>query len=133
MALSLVFGAIFTTDAVDDWVLALIAVIIGIALGSFIAPNNTSVMSSAPEDKLGVANSMISLSTNVGFSIGTALATAIFIYAQNFFQKRNGGPLDDAINYVPAMKVLFAVFAIFMVGSTVFSWFRGPDPFKKKD
>ncbi len=132
MALSLIFGAVFTTDVVKNWVLAIIAVIIGIALGSFIAPNNTSVMSAAPEDKLGVANSMISLSTNVGFSIGTALATAVFIYSQNFFQKRNGGLLTDATNYVPAMKVLFAVFAIFMIGSTVFSWFRGPDPFQKK-
>jgi len=54
------------------------------------------------------------------------------LFFQNFFQKRNGGLLTDATNYVPAMKVLFAVFAIFMVGSTIFSWFRGPDPFQKK-
>lgn len=131
MTLSLIFGAVFTTDVVAKWVLAIIAVIIGIALGSFIAPNNTSVMSAAPENKLGVANSMISLSTNVGFSIGTALATAVFIYSQNYFQKKNGGLLDDASNYVPAMKVLFVVFAVFMFCSTIFSWFRGPDPFER--
>ncbi len=133
MALSLILGAVFTTDVIANWVIVIIAVIIGIALGSFIAPNNTSVMSASPENKLGVANGLLSLSTNVGFSLGTALATAIFVYSQNYFQRRNGGDLADVANYVPAMKVLFAVFAVFMLFATIFSWFRGPDPFKKKD
>ncbi len=133
MTLSLVFGAVFVRADVKNWILVIIAIIIGIALGAFIAPNNTSVMSSSPENKLGVANGLLSLSTNVGFSLGTALATAVFVYSQNFFQRRNGGDLADVVNYVPAMKVLFAVFAIFMLFATTFSWFRGPDPFKRKD
>ena len=132
MTLSLVFGTIFITDVVKNWVIVILAVIVGIALGLFIAPNNTSVMSSAPENKLGVANGMLSLSTNVGFSLGTALATAVFVYSQNFFQKKNGGNLSDVVNYVPAMKVLLCVFAVFMLLSTIFSYFRGPDPFKTK-
>ena len=133
MTLSLVFGAVFVTANVKNWILVIIAIIIGIALGAFIAPNNTSVMSSSPENKLGVANGLLSLSTNVGFSLGTALATAVFIYSQNYYQRKNGGELADVVNYIPAMKVLFAVFAVFMLFATIFSWFRGPDPFKRKD
>ncbi len=126
MMLALVLGALFITDVVPTVVIVIISSIIGIALGIFIAPNNTSVMSAAPEKKLGIANSMLSLSTNVGFSLGTALATAVFVYTQNVFQRANGGSIDDVINYVPAMRVLFGVFAGFMLFSTIFSYFRGP-------
>ena len=155
MTLSLVFGAVFTRANVKNWVLVIIAIIIGIALGAFIAPNNTSVMSSSPENKLGVANGMLSLSTNFGFSLGTALATSVFIYSQNFFkrkigvifedpanlfvfsqnsfQRRIGIIIENPVTYVAAMKVLFAVFAVFMFFSTIFSYFRGPDPFKRRE
>ncbi|MCE7740855.1 MAG: MFS transporter [Candidatus Heimdallarchaeota archaeon] len=128
MMLSLVLGALFITEQVPIYVIIIIATIIGISLGIFIAPNNTSVMSSAPEKKLGIANSMLSLSTNVGFSLGTALATAVFVFSQNKYQSINGGRIEDVINYVPAMRVLFGVFAGFMLFSTIFSYFRGPKP-----
>ncbi|MEE9409607.1 MAG: MFS transporter, partial [Candidatus Heimdallarchaeota archaeon] len=127
MMISLIVGAVFITEDVKDWILFLIAIIIGLSLGAFIAPNSNSVMSSAPEKKLGVANGMLGLSTNVGFSLGTALATAIFAMNQNLFQKINGGNVNDLVNYVPAMRLLFGIFAIFMLFSTIFSYFRGPE------
>ncbi len=135
MMLALILGALFITESVPIYVIVIIASVIGLSLGIFIAPNNTSVMSAAPEKKLGIANSMLSLSTNVGFSLGTALATAVFVYSQNKFQSINGGRIDDVINYVPAMRVLFGVFAGFMLFSTIFSYFRGPklEEEKKED
>ncbi|MHA1199815.1 MAG: MFS transporter [Candidatus Heimdallarchaeaceae archaeon] len=128
MMIALILGALFITEVMPIYVIVIIASIIGLSLGIFIAPNNTSVMSAAPEKKLGIANSMLSLGTNVGFSLGTALATAVFVYSQNKFQSINGGRIEDVINYVPAMRVLFAVFAGFMLFSTIFSYFRGPKP-----
>ncbi len=128
MALALLLGALFISEHVPTIIIVIIATVIGISLGIFIAPNNTSVMSAAPESKLGIANSMLSLSTNVGFSLGTALATAVFVYSQNVFQRANGGSVNDIINYVPAMRILFGVFAGFMLFSTIFSFFRGPKP-----
>ncbi len=130
MMISLIIAAVFITENTSNWVIAIIAVIIGFSLGSFIAPNSNSVMSVAPEEKLGVANGMLGLSTNVGFSLGTALATAIFTLNQQWFQNINGGEVTDIVNYVPAMRVLFGVFAGFMLLSTLFSYFRGPE---KKD
>ena len=127
MMISLIIGAVFVTESVSSWVLVIIAIIIGLSLGAFIAPNSNSVMSTAPEEKLGVANGMLGLSTNVGFSLGTALATAIFTLNQRWFQNINGGEVTDIVNYVPAMRVLFGVFAGFMLLSTIFSYFRGPD------
>jgi len=133
MVVALVLGAVFITESVTTGIIAVIATIIGISLGVFIAPNNTSVMSSAPENKLGIANSMLSLSTNVGFSLGTALATVVIAYTQNAFQRVNGGEVLDIENYVPAMRVLFAIFAVFMLFSTIVSYFRGPKIMEEKD
>ena len=127
MMISLIVGAVFVTENASNWLIAIIAVIIGFSLGAFIAPNSNSVMSTAPEEKLGVANGMLGLSTNVGFSLGTALATAIFALNQQWFQNINGGEVTDIVNYVPAMRVLFGVFAGFMLFSTIFSYFRGPE------
>ena len=133
MMVSLVIGAVFITENVSNWVLVIIAIIIGLSLGAFIAPNSNSVMSTAPEEKLGVANGMLGLSTNVGFSLGTALATAIFTLNQRWFQNINGGEVTDIVNYVPAMRVLFGVFAGFMLLSTIFSYFRGPEKIEVKN
>jgi EmrB/QacA subfamily drug resistance transporter len=127
MMIALIIGAVFVTINVPIWLIVLIAIIIGFSLGAFIAPNNNSVMTAAPKEKLGVANGMLSLSTNFGFSLGTALATSVFIINQNFFQRMNGGELADPINYIPAMRVLFGVFAFIMLLTTIFSYMRGPE------
>ena len=127
MMIALIVGAVFVTLNSPIWLIVLIAVIIGFSLGAFIAPNNNSVMSAAPKEKLGVGNGMLSLSTNFGFSLGTALATSVFVINQNYFQRLNGGELSDPINYVPAMRVLFGVFAFIMLLTAIFSYFRGPE------
>ncbi len=132
MMIALIIGAVFVTLNVPIWLIVLVAVIIGFSLGAFIAPNNNSVMSAAPKEKLGVANGMLSLSTNFGFSLGTALATSVFVIFQNYFQGINGGELSDSINYVPAMRVLFGVFALIMLLTTVLSYFRGSEDRKNK-
>ncbi len=127
MMIALIIGAVFVTFTVPIWLLVGIALIIGFSLGAFIAPNNNSVMSAAPKDKLGVANGMLSLSTNFGFSLGTALATSVFVINQNYFQRINGGDLGDPNNYIPAMRVLFGVFAFILLLTTILSYFRGSE------
>ncbi|MHA1954520.1 MAG: MFS transporter [Candidatus Heimdallarchaeaceae archaeon] len=127
MMIALIIGAVFVTLTVPIWLLVVIALIIGFSLGAFIAPNNNSVMSAAPKNKLGVANGMLSLSTNFGFSLGTALATSVFVINQSYFQRINGGELGDPNNYIPAMRVLFGVFAFIMLLTTILSYFRGPE------
>lgn len=133
ITLSLILGATFITMTVPLWTLVVIALVIGIGLGFFIAPNANSVMSSASKEKLGVANSFLSMATNVGFALGTALATAVFSINLSIFSNINGGEKMNPINYVPAMRVMFAVFAFIAILAIVLSYFRGPEREQEKE
>lgn len=50
---------------------------LGFGLGLYQTPNNNSLMSSIPENRLGLASSFLSMIRSVGQSVGTALATSI--------------------------------------------------------
>jgi EmrB/QacA subfamily drug resistance transporter len=51
--------------------------LLGIGLGLFQTPNNNSLMSSIPRERLGVASSFLSIVRSLGLSIGVATASAI--------------------------------------------------------
>jgi EmrB/QacA subfamily drug resistance transporter len=51
--------------------------LLGLGLGIFQTPNNNSLMSSLPRDRLGVGSSFLSIVRSLGHSTGAALATAI--------------------------------------------------------
>jgi EmrB/QacA subfamily drug resistance transporter len=53
-------------------------ILMGIGAGLFNSPNNSSVMSSVPKDKLGIAGGLNALVRNVGMIIGTALSVTLF-------------------------------------------------------
>jgi hypothetical protein len=51
--------------------------LLGIGLGIFQTPNNNSLMSSIPRQRLGVGSSFLSVVRSLGHSAGAALATTI--------------------------------------------------------
>jgi MFS transporter, DHA2 family, multidrug resistance protein len=51
--------------------------LVGIGLGIFQTPNNNSLMSSIPRERLGVGSSFLSIIRSLGNSAGAALSTAI--------------------------------------------------------
>jgi EmrB/QacA subfamily drug resistance transporter len=51
--------------------------LLGVGLGLFQTPNNNSLMSSIPRDRLGVGSSFLSIVRSLGLSIGVATASAI--------------------------------------------------------
>jgi len=51
--------------------------LLGIGLGLFQTPNNNSLMSSIPQNRLGVGSSFLSMVRSFGQSVGAALATTI--------------------------------------------------------
>ena len=53
-------------------------VILGLGVGMFQSPNNSSVMSSVPPKKLGISGSICSVVRHVGMVSGTALAVTLF-------------------------------------------------------
>jgi MFS family permease len=132
ITLDLMLLAIFLTENTSYWFFLVASLILGVSLGAFISPNSNSIMSAAPKDKLGVAGGLMNLSTQVGFSLGTALSTAIFFALRNTFHNKNGLPAKDPINYVPAMKIMFAIFVGVGILSVLVSYFRGPEEGKKE-
>jgi EmrB/QacA subfamily drug resistance transporter len=57
-------------------VLAALA-LFGIGLGAFIAPNNSTTMASAPDDRTGEAGGMLNLMRALGGSVGVATASSV--------------------------------------------------------
>ena len=83
-------------------------------------------MTSAPKEKLGVASGLLNISAQVGFTLGTALSTAVLSVSLILFQKNNGGELMDIVNYIPSLKVVFWVFVVMILLAAAISYLRGP-------
>lgn len=52
--------------------------LMGIGHGMFQSPNNNSVLSSVPKEKLGLASGMLALMRNIGMVSGTAVTVSVF-------------------------------------------------------
>ncbi|MHA1668247.1 MAG: MFS transporter [Candidatus Heimdallarchaeaceae archaeon] len=130
MVLALMVGAKFLTDHTPMWLLGIIAFLIGLALGCFVSPNSNDVMAVVPKGKEGVSNALVGLATNVGFSLGTGLATAIFSANLNTIIRLYGGTATDTFNYVKATKWLLWSFAVICLFAAILSFFRD---FEKKN
>lgn len=70
-------------------------VVLGLGVGIFMSPNNNSVLSSAPQDKVGVVGGVLALVRNVGMVSGIAVAITVF----EGFQ---GAGLGSGLGAVPA-------------------------------
>lgn len=91
-----------------DFVLALLPV--GMGMGIFQTPNNTSVMNASPHSRLGIASGMLSMSRTLGQSTGIALLSAYFAVRLNVYA---GSVIDinaaQPVDIVSAMRDQFYV------------------------
>jgi len=69
-------------------------VILGLGVGVFMSPNNNSVLSSAPQDKVGLVGGVLALVRNVGMVSGIAVAISVFEGFQGF--SKSAGATPDA-------------------------------------
>lgn len=81
--------------------------LLGIGMGSFGSPNNSSILGSIPPYKSGYAGGFIATIRNFSFSIGIALSTSIFSYTLTF----NEPVLGYSVSYAVANKVVYLVSA----------------------
>ena len=51
---------------------------VGLGTGTFISPNSSALMGSAPRDRLGIASGVLAEARNVGMVLGVGLAGAVF-------------------------------------------------------
>lgn len=93
------------------WRVFLGQVVLGVGVGIFMSPNNNSVLSSAPQNKIGLVGGFLALVRNVGMVTGIAMAMTVFGVAQ-------GRAL--ALGLVPA-DCFFAGFRAALTAGAVFS------------
>jgi hypothetical protein len=104
--------------------------LVGLGVAIFVAPNNSTVMSSVPPEHRGIAGGTLAMSRNLGMVMGVAFAATIFNVV---FRMITGG---QSLNvYRPELEPMFmtsfrtAMVAgvIVSVMGTVLAYLRGPD------
>ncbi len=110
----------------------------GVGMGMFLAPNNNSVMSSAPAESRGVAAGLLAMFRFTGQSGGVAFAGTLFLHVATSAGGVNGpGNLDAFTTHAHLTPVLresfvhgfdvvcLAVIPLVLLGAAL-SWARGP-------
>jgi EmrB/QacA subfamily drug resistance transporter len=93
--------------------------VFGIGLGTFIAPNNSSTMSTAPSNRRGEAGSLLNLARVLGTSVGVAVASSVLpwrlkaLTAEAGDRTLNASPqiFQEAVNEVLPVLAIFALIA----------------------
>ena len=95
--------------------IALAQFITGCGSGTFQVPNNNTVISAAPKNKLGIVSSVNALARNAGMIMGIALSVAVYAAVQSYFESTGLAHEQAFMNgYQAAM--LFGAGAAFVGG-----------------
>ncbi len=129
VGMSLTFILLILIIRVDTpiWQLVIVSVLMGASNGIFMTPNNNSVMTAAPKDKLGVVGALTRLSMSVGISLATALSACLFVLSGNILEKRTGLGIEHPPHYVISLRVEFIIFCILVLLAAFYSYSRGPE------
>ena len=60
------------------WAIAGGLAVVGFGIGTFVSPNNSALMGSAPKNRQGIASGVLATSRNVGMVLGVGIAGAVF-------------------------------------------------------
>lgn len=77
MSIGFLWLSLLASDA-PLWRIYAGQIILGVGVGIFMSPNNNSVLSSAPQDKVGLVGGVLALVRNVGMISGIAIAISVF-------------------------------------------------------
>jgi EmrB/QacA subfamily drug resistance transporter len=105
-------------------------VVLGVGIGMFSSPNNSSVMGSVPQERLSTASAMIATTRQTGMSSGMAIAGAIFTSREAFHATRLAGQglsagVIDSMALISGYQDSLTVAAIICSVAIVASWLRG--------
>ncbi|MHB1628317.1 MAG: MFS transporter [Bacilli bacterium] len=97
--------------------------LVGVGMGVFTPPNNSSVMGSTPQNRLGVSSGMLNMARSLGQSVGIAYAFAIFqgVILIYHFTPHNA-PLAPLVT---GFRWTFIGVTLFGVAALLISLFRG--------
>ncbi|MBV9578844.1 MAG: DHA2 family efflux MFS transporter permease subunit [Chloroflexi bacterium] len=79
--------------------------VLGVGLGLFTPPNNSAIMGSAPQQRLGVAGGILNMTRSIGTSLGVALTGAVLAL---LLSALTGTHVDSTVDVDPAaLEVAF--------------------------
>lgn len=78
----------FMDGETSSFYIVLAQLIAGLGSGTFQVPNNNTVISAAPRNKVGIVSSVNALARNAGMIMGIALSVAVYAAVQNYFTGR---------------------------------------------
>lgn len=95
--------------------------VMGVAMGLFLAPNNRLVMMSAPADKQGVASGVYKTMISIGGAVGLAASPIVLMATVSRAASKAGVPLSVVREHPEVMMQGFRAVFIFMVFACVLS------------
>ncbi|MEN6327297.1 MAG: MFS transporter [Syntrophomonas sp.] len=98
--------------------------LMGIGMGSFGSPNNSSILGSIPREKAGYAGGFSATVRNFAFSLGTAGSVSIF----SFFFNNNLANTSYALAYAGATQSVYRIAAAITFAALLFSLVRKHSP-----
>jgi EmrB/QacA subfamily drug resistance transporter len=78
--------------------LAMVLILLGVGMGMFITPNNSAVIGSAPQEKLGVAGGVLNMMRSLGLIFGVNISGLIFTTLERRYLSDNGYPNIQSIS-----------------------------------
>lgn len=116
---------------------ALRLALVGIGMGLFTSPNNSSIMGAVHPSKLGLTSGLIATVRNVGMMLGVAISASLFqnrlAHAESFLQSHYGQltPALEAQAFVTSLHTTLLIAAGIGVFGIVISSIRATDAAKK--
>ena len=110
----------------EIWVIVLALILLGLGLGAFQSPNNSTIMGAVERKRLGSASALIATDRQVGISLGMAMAGAIFSARQTMYQsalRLEGWNDAQALRHAipPAYREVLLISVFLALGAMAFA------------
>jgi MFS family permease len=114
-----------------------ILILLGLGVGTFQPPNNSTIMGAVERPKLGSASALIATERQVGISLGMAMAGAVFSARQAMYQgllRHQGLSEAEALRRAisPAYREVLIISAFLALGAMVFALLSARGKAQKK-
>ncbi len=102
----------FMDETTSFFYIALAQLITGCGSGTFQVPNNNTVISAAPRNKVGIVSSVNALARNAGMIMGIALSVAVYAFVQNHLAAGGANAQDAFLGGYRAAMLFGAAVAV---------------------
>jgi len=102
----------FIGDSPSYAYIVLAQLIMGTGSGTFQVPNNNTVISAAPKNKLGIVSSVNALARNAGMIMGIALSVAVYAAVQGAYLRAGAAAQSAFLHGYQAAMFFGAALAV---------------------